>query len=104
MQAHHGWEEDGLGTGVYLHLLVESLPSEDGRLLRDVTEIRLPLNFKTKKKEKRSIKNEIINVKIQLNLLEILYLSSQSTQHWMAFHIQEEQRVKECSSDPLQTP
>lgn len=39
VQTHHGWEEDGLGTGIHLHLLVKPLPSENGRLLRDVTEI-----------------------------------------------------------------
>lgn len=58
MQAHHGREEDGLGTGVHLHLPVESLTGEDRRLLRGVTEIRLFLNFKTKEGASRTKQSE----------------------------------------------
>lgn len=57
VQAQHGWEKNGLGTRVHLHLPVETLAGEDCRLLRDVTDIRLHrllLHFKTKAEVSRA--------------------------------------------------
>lgn len=53
VQAHHGWEEDGFGARVHLHLPVKSLASEDGRIFGDVTEVRLLLNFRIRRGESR---------------------------------------------------
>lgn len=60
-------------------------------------------SLSTLKTKKGEVKNKI-NTKSQLNLYEIPHLSSQSNQHWMAFHIEGDQQVKEYLSDPLLNP
>lgn len=54
IQAHHGWEAGGFSPRIHLHLSVQTLTAEDCRLLRDVTEVRLLLNFQTKEQESRT--------------------------------------------------
>lgn len=56
VQTHHGWEEDGLRSRIYLHLLVEPLPRKDGGFFREVAEIWIPLHLKGQKR--RSQKHE----------------------------------------------
>lgn len=98
-QAHHSREEKGFCTRVHLHLLIQSLTSEDYRLLRNITKIWLLINF-NKENISRTTKREITDVISNKHYL----FFQRGRQCLKAFPVLGERRVMGHPSNALKIP